>query len=95
VGFLISAETLLLVAGAGVLGIAAGAMLVAVVNLLQIRLSNPVLQALFGGTRLAGRLSAALIRDHILLSLALGLVAVVYPLRKCLKIVPVKAMATA
>jgi multidrug efflux pump subunit AcrB len=53
------------------------------------------IQALFGGTRLAGRLSAALIRDHILLSLALGLVAVVYPLRKCLKIVPVKAMATA
>ena len=54
-----------------------------------------MLQALFGGTRLAGRLSGALIADHLLLSLALGLVSVAYPLRKCLKIIPVKAMATA
>jgi len=95
VGFMISAETLVLVAGAGILGIGAGTLLVALLNLLRIQLSNPVLQALFGGTRLAGRLSAALITNHILLSLALGLVSLVYPLRKCLKIVPVKAMATA
>jgi putative ABC transport system permease protein len=95
VGIMISTETLVLVAGAGVLGIAAGALLMGLVNLLQIHLSNPVLQALFGGTRLAGRLSAALIANHIILSLVLGLVSVIYPLRKCLKIAPVKAMAMA
>jgi ABC-type antimicrobial peptide transport system permease subunit len=92
---MISAETLVLVAGSGVLGIGAGALLVGLLNLLQIHLSNPVLQALFGRTLLAGRLSAALIGNHIVLSLVLGLVSVAYPLRKCLKIVPVKAMATA
>ena len=95
VGFMISAETLVLVAGSGVLGIGAGALLVGLLNLLQIHLSNPVLQVLFGRTLLAGRLSAALIGNHIVLSLVLGLVSVAYPLRKCLKIVPVKAMATA
>ena len=95
VGFMISAETLVLVAGAGVLGIGAGIVLVALLNLLRIHLSNPVLQALFGGARLAGRLSGTLIVNHFLLSLALGLVSVAYPLRKCLKIIPVRAMATA
>jgi ABC-type antimicrobial peptide transport system permease subunit len=95
VGFMISAETLVLVAGAGILGIAAGIILVALLNLLRIHLANPVLQALFGGVRLAGRLSGSLIGNHFLLSLALGLLAVAYPLRKCLKIIPVKAMATA
>jgi ABC-type lipoprotein release transport system permease subunit len=95
VGFMISAETLVLVAGAGVLGIAAGTALVALLNLLRIPLSNPVLRSLFGGARLAGRLSGSLIAEHLLLSLALGLAAVAYPLRKCLKIIPVKAMATA
>jgi ABC-type antimicrobial peptide transport system permease subunit len=95
VGLMISAETLVLVAGACVLGIGAGALLVGALNLLRIHLANPVLQALFGSSRLAGRLSGALILDHILLSLALGLVSVAYPLRKCLRIVPVKAIATA
>jgi ABC-type lipoprotein release transport system permease subunit len=95
VGFMISAETLVLVAGAGILGIAAGIILVALLNLLRIHLANPVLQALFGGVRLAGRLSGSLIANHFLLSLALGLLAVAYPLRKCLKIIPVRAMATA
>ncbi len=95
VGFMVSSETLVLVVGAGILGIAAGAGLVLLLNLLRIGLSNPVLQALFGSTRLAGRLSAGLIADHFLLSLALGLVSLVYPLRKSLRIVPVKAMAAA
>ncbi len=95
VGFMISAETLVLVAGACVLGIGAGTLLVAVLNLLHIPLSNPVLQSLFGGVRLAGRLSGTLIAEHLLLSLALGLVSVAYPLRKCLKIIPVRAMAAA
>ncbi len=95
VGFMISAETLVLVAGAGVLGIGAGTLLVALLNLLRIHLANPVLQSLFGGARLAGRLSGTLIADHFLLSLALGLISVAYPLRKCLKIIPVRAMAAA
>jgi ABC-type antimicrobial peptide transport system permease subunit len=95
VGLMISAETLVLVAGAGVLGIGAGVILVALLNLLGIHLSNPVLQALFGGSRLFARLSAALFVNHLLLSLALGLLSVAYPLRKCLKIIPVRAMAAA
>ena len=93
VGLMISSETMVLVVGTGILGIAAGTGLVLLVNLLRIGLSNPVLQALFGSTRLTGCLSAMLIADHLLLSLALGLVSLVYPLRKSLRIVPVKAMA--
>ena len=95
VGFMIAGETLALVVGAGVLGIGAGTLLVGVVNLLQVPLSNPVLQALFGRTHLAARLSPSLIASHLGLSLILGLVSVIYPLAKSFKIPPVKAMATA
>ena len=95
VGLMISAETLVLVAGAGILGIGAGTLLVTVLNALRLPLANPVLQALFGSTRLTGRLSATLIADHLLLSLALGLASVAYPLRKSLRIIPVRAIAAA
>ena len=94
VGFLISGETLVLVVGAGVVGVGVGTILVGLVNLLQIELSNPVLQSLFGRTHLAGRLSFSLIAAHVALCLALGLVSVLYPLGKSLNIPPVKAMAT-
>jgi ABC-type antimicrobial peptide transport system permease subunit len=95
VGLMVSGETIVLVVGAGLLGIAAGSCLVLLLNLLRIGLANPMLQALFGSTRLAGRLSAGLLAGHFLLSLGLGLVSLAYPLRKSLRIVPVKAMAAA
>ncbi|MBN1834963.1 MAG: ABC transporter permease [Spirochaetales bacterium] len=93
VGLLISGETLVLVVGAGVLGVVVGTLLVGLVNLLQIQLSNPVLEALFGRTHLAGQLSLSLISSHLALCLILGLVSLLYPLAKSLKIPPVKAMA--
>jgi len=93
VGLMISGETLLLIVGAAVLGIAAGMILVAVVNLVQIELTNPVLQSLFGGTRLSAKLSISLIASHLVLGLGLGAVSVAYPLSKSLKIPPVTAMA--
>ena len=95
VGLLVSGETLVLVVGAGVLGIGLGLALVGAVNLLRIELSNPVLQSLFGRTHLAGRLSLPLIFRHLALCLVLGLASVLYPLGKCLSIPPVKAMAAA
>jgi ABC-type lipoprotein release transport system permease subunit len=79
--------------GAAVLGIGVGTVLVAVVNLLQIELTNPVLRSLFGGAHLAAQLSISLIASHFVLGLILGAVSVAYPLSKSLKIPPVTAMA--
>jgi putative ABC transport system permease protein len=93
VGLMISGETLVLVVGAAVLGVGAGALLVAVVNLCHINLGNPVLQSLFGGRHLTARLSISLIGGHLGLGLVLGVLSVAYPLSRSLKIPPVTAMA--
>jgi putative ABC transport system permease protein len=94
IGTMRAGETIILVVVSGMVGTGVGVLLVGLVNALGIELTNPVLQSLFGVSRLTGRLSVSLIASHFVLSLFLGAVSVVYPLYKSLNIPPVKAMTS-
>jgi putative ABC transport system permease protein len=89
----ISLEVVLLVAGAGFVGVALGWLLLVWLGPVGIPLENPYLKALFGTSRLHPSATLATALGHALFSIALGLVAVVYPVRMALKILPVQAMA--
>ncbi len=93
VAAMITAETVIVVAGAALVGIALGQGVLALLNRAGIVPENPYLAILFGGGAMRGETSARLITEHLLAGLALALVAVVYPLKRALGISPVKAMA--
>jgi len=93
VGGLIAWETLLVVVGMGVLGIAAGSAAVAGLSAAKLKLSNEYLASLFGSNTLSLELSWPSIVSHLFLTVVLGLVSVIFPVRKAVLIEPVKAIA--
>jgi len=90
---LIAWETMLLVVGAGLLGIVLGSAACVGLSSLGLRLDNVYLASLFGGQVLDLQVSASSVAVHVLLSLLLGVVAIVLPIRRALAIDPVKAIA--
>jgi len=94
IGRLISFETVILVTGAGVFGVLAGALLVALVGLFGgIPIDNPFLAGLLGTSRYVPTLSLSLMLQHVLLSLLLGAFATILPVSRAFKVTPLQAMA--
>jgi putative ABC transport system permease protein len=93
VGGLIAWETLLLVFGMGLAGVALGALATLLLNVAHLPLNNDYIASLFGSRVLHLELSWTGILGHAALGLALGLAAVGFPVRKALAIQPVKAIA--
>lgn len=90
---LVMMESLFMVAGAGLVGVLGGAVLVVGLGRTGIELTNPYLQALFGAPRLYPHLSLVQMMASSLFSLGLGLVATVIPVRRTLGVTPGAAMA--
>jgi len=93
VALAISGEVLLVVTGAGALGVAMGLVMVGTLGWVGIPLANPYLQALFGTAVLHPVASKFSLVGHLAFSVLLGLVSLVQPVRLALKISPLQAMA--
>jgi putative ABC transport system permease protein len=91
---LISWETVVLVTGAGAVGVLFGALVVAGAGWAGgIPIDNQFLATLLGTVRYSPELSIPLMGEHVLLSLVLGALATVIPVNKALKVSPLQAMA--
>ncbi len=93
VGGLIAWETVLVVVGMGAVGILAGALAVVGVSAAHLKLTNVYFASLFGSGRLHLSLSWYSVAGHLALTLVLGLVSVIVPVRRAVSIEPVKAIA--
>jgi ABC-type lipoprotein release transport system permease subunit len=93
VGGLIAWETVLVVVGMGAVGIVAGSLAVVGVSAAHLKLSNVYFASLFGSGQLSLSLSWASVLEHLALTVALGLVSVIVPVRRAVSIEPVKAIA--
>lgn len=91
---LIGYETLVLVTGSGLIGIFFGTGLLFVAGFLGgIPLDNPLLASLFGSHKYIPVVSWVLVGWHCVLGLGLGLLSMVVPILRALKVTPVQAMA--
>ena len=85
-------ETFTLTVTAGVLGCLVAALCNLTLNTARIEFSNDFLRQLFGSDMLCVYTSTSVIAKSMLLSLALGLLAWIYPLKTALAVNPVQAM---
>jgi putative ABC transport system permease protein len=92
VATIISGETIFVVIGSSIFGLVIGSFFVILLNSFQIELSNEFLSGLFGSSLLSGTISISLLLEHLLLGFILGLISIIYPLKKALAITPLKAM---
>lgn len=95
VALMITGETLVVVAGAAVVGILAGIGVTTALERAALVPQNQYLAILFGGQPIRGEITVGLVATHLLVALGLTAVAVVYPLKRALGISPVQAMAAA
>jgi len=94
VGRLVSWETIVLVTGAGVVGVAFGSLLIGLAGWLGgLPIDNPFLASLLGTDKYLPALSVPLMIEHVFLSLILGAVATILPVKKALRVTPLQAMA--
>jgi ABC-type lipoprotein release transport system permease subunit len=93
VGGLIAWETVLVVVGMGAVGIVAGALAVVGLSAAHLKLNNVYFASLFGSGRLSLSLSWPSVLEHLFLTVGLGLVSVILPVRRAVSIEPVKAIA--
>jgi putative ABC transport system permease protein len=93
IGGMIALETLIVVTGAGLLGILAGAVGVEVLNGAEVVVQNQYIRILFGGESVQGSVSASLVVNHIVAAIALAAVSVLYPLKRAFAVSPREAMA--
>jgi len=94
IGRLIGYETVILVSGAGLAGIALGAMLLGLAALSGgVAVTNPLLASLFGSERYVPMVPWPLVVTHAVLGLGLGVVSMVLPVLRALRVAPVQAMA--
>ena len=93
VAIMITAETVIVVAGAAIAGVVLGGFALDGLNRAGVIIDNPYITILFGGEAIHGRATLPLVIGHVAAALALALVAVIYPLKRALGISPVKAMA--
>lgn len=86
-------ESVLLVAGAGGVGLVVGVSTLWLLSTSGIPLTNPLLAALFGTTLLRPRVLWDLVGFHLAGAFGLALVASLIPLRLALAVTPVRAMS--
>jgi len=89
---LITLETLILVTGAGAVGLALGAAVLEALGRVGIRLDNPLIAALFGTSLIRPSVLWDLVGWHMVLALLMGGLALLLPLRVALEVSPVNAM---
>ncbi|MCR5080975.1 MAG: FtsX-like permease family protein [Treponema sp.] len=92
VSFECMAETLLLTLTAGVLGVIFGSVICCAVSSVHIHFENSFLIQLFGSDTLEFAVSLSVILKALGLSVLLGVLGWIYPVRNALKVSPVKAM---
>lgn len=93
IALMIFIETLLVVFGSALLGIAVGSMAVRSLNTAEIIIQNSYIQLLFGGEPLRGEVSGRIVLLHLLAAFLLSILSMLYPLKRALGIRPVEAMA--
>ncbi|MFP4153835.1 MAG: ABC transporter permease, partial [Alkalispirochaeta sp.] len=93
IGGMIALETLIVVTGAGLLGILAGTVGVHVLNGADVVVENQYIRILFGGESVQGSVSVSLVVNHIVAAVALAAVSVLYPLKRAFAVSPREAMA--
>jgi putative ABC transport system permease protein len=93
VALMIAMETLVVVTGSAVVGIALGALATRGLNGAEYLVANRYIAILFGGEPVRGAVSSGLILSHAMAAIVLTAVAVVYPLKKALGVSPREAMA--
>ena len=93
VSAMIAAETVIVVVGSAIVGIALGVLAAAGLNGAGLIVDNPYIDILFGGRPINALITARLLALHAGAALALAVLAVVYPLKRAIAIQPVEAMA--
>jgi putative ABC transport system permease protein len=93
ISVMIFIETLLVVFGSALVGIALGRLSVELLNALGIVVDNPYIRILFGGDPVRGKVSPGLVGSHLFVALVLTLLSMIYPLKRALGIDPVEAMS--
>lgn len=86
------AESIILTGLSAVIGILCAIIISGIISKNGIRLENPLLISLFGGSRLLPKYGFASVLFHVSLALLVGAVAWIYPLRLALRIKPINAM---
>lgn len=86
------AETILMAFASGIAGSLLGIALAHAIAAMGIPLANTFLVQLFGGTRLTAIITASNIARSLLMTLAIGVLGWIYPIRAALGINPVTAM---
>lgn len=85
-------ETMILTVIAGILGIILGVIFNAFINKLNITLKNTYLVQIFGGNTLKTVITSSNITKCIILSVILGIIGWIYPVKISLDVSPVQAM---
>ena len=93
ISVMIFIETLLVVFGSALVGIALGRIAVELLNALGIVVDNPYIRILFGGDPVRGNVTPGLVGGHLFVALVLTLLSMIYPLKRALGIDPVEAMS--
>jgi len=93
ISVMIFIETLLVVFGSALVGIALGRTAVELMNALGIVVDNPYIRILFGGDPVRGKVTPGLVGGHLFVALVLTLLSMIYPLKRALGIDPVEAMS--
>ena len=93
VALLIGMETVIVVVGAALFGVALGAGATGVLNDSGLTIDNRYINILFGGQAITGTVTSSLVLWHLAAAAGLAIVAVLYPLKRALGISPVEAMA--
>ena len=91
---MIVSETVFISGIFGLVGVAAGAIVLAILSVPGIRAPNFFFQVIFGGEVLRPVVSLSAILTSLVVVAVVGVVAALYPVRIALKIQPVKAMQT-
>ncbi len=90
---MVTLETLMISLVFGLSGMALGAGIIGILSRTGIQASGLFMRVLFGGPRLEPALSPGSLLGSLLVAVAVGLVASVYPVSVALKIEPVRAMS--
>lgn len=90
---LLTLETLILVAGAGIVGLALGVAALEALGQVGIPLTNPLIAALFGTSLIRPTVLWDQVGWHLVLAVLMGGLALLLPLRVALRVSPVSAMA--
>lgn len=91
---LFMAETLTVSIVFGIVGIALGAIVIGVINVLDIHITNQFLQVLFAGSILKPTISASSLVGSLVVVVFVGILSHLYPVSIALKVQPVKAIQT-